>query len=148
MARNLFERLSESDWRPRFPPWARAQAQWGRLEAANLAALAAVVLPAALGEARRAAIAEGFLRHAEAGVRRCYRRQLQALGSDFAALAPSARRARLQAALESASATAIPVCPNGRHVATDLIAVFFRDSREGAPDAATALRNPAPPPEP
>lgn len=148
MARNLFVRLTEGDWRPRFPPWARAQAQWGRLEAANLAALAAVVLPAALGEARRAAFAEEFLHHADAPAQRCYRRQLRDLGSDFAVLAPGPRRARLQAALASAAAIEVPACPNGRHLATDLIAVFFRDSPAGGPTAATAIRIPAPPPEP
>lgn len=142
--RSLWEKLAEGGWLPLRPPWARAQAQWGRLEAANLAALAAVVLPASLGEARRAAIAEEFLAQTPgAELERRYRVQLRALGADFASLAPGPRRTRLQAALEGAGATEIPACPNGRHVAADLIAVFFRDSPGEA--GTMALPNPGPP---
>lgn len=141
--RSLWDKLAGGGWLPLRPPWARAQAQWGRLEAANLAALAAVVLPASLGEARRAAIAEEFLaRTHDVELERRYRRQLRTLGVDFASLAPSSRRVRLQAALEAAGATEIPAHPNGRHLAADLISAFFRDTSGEA--GTTALPNPGP----
>lgn len=112
-----------------------------------IAAIAHAVLPESLGASQVDAIAvrfgqwiAGYRAGAEMehgyGITRmavkppspltAYREQLSKLGPDFAALPIAARRSRISAAMVSAGVTALPQYPNGQHVATDLMAFWFR----------------------
>lgn len=146
--RNFLGWMAGAGLLSKLPAWAQGPAPGvlGPLESANLQALAAVVLPASLGGARRTALVEQFLgwcrnyredadlgygyghprtRRSGPNPARQYPAQLRALGTDFAALGAAERRARVEAALAAAGAKTIPRRPNGRHVASDLMGWFF-----------------------
>ena len=124
---------------------------------AVFAAVAAAVLPASLGRARVDEIARSFrtwvggyregaeldhgyghtrLRATGPSPAASYGLQLAALdraaraedGGGFAALSPERRTALLEAALSSAGIEDLPERPDGRHVAADLLAFFFRSA--------------------
>jgi len=125
--------------------WAQTAAFPGDQEE-TLRTLAAVVLPSELGpqnlEKTVAAFARwvreyrpgaemdhgyGFtrLRTKPPSPAPAYMRQLRALqlGGD-----PAARRAAVETAIEEAGVTALPRTPDGKHVAADLMAFYFRSS--------------------
>jgi hypothetical protein len=112
----------------------------------TLRALAAVVLPSEIGAERieRTAVAfERWVREYRPGAEMdhgygftrlrskpalpiaTYIQQLRELRLDGDA---ESRRAAVEASLTRASLTALPQTPDGRHVATDLMAFFFRSS--------------------
>jgi hypothetical protein len=124
---------------------------------AGLEALARVVLPAVLGPEGRSEVLlrfRGWLRGYEAGAEmdhgyghtrlqvagphpaRDYQAQLAALDTaaraegrtDFAHLEAARQQALLGEALARAGIEALPERPDGRHVAADLMAFFFRSS--------------------
>ena len=129
----------------------------GDAERATVRALAGVVLPASLGQdGLETAVAQflawlrayregaerdhGYgltrLRWAPPSPGRRYPAQLAALDAaarrrgapSFAALLPPARREVVASALNEAGLRELPERPDGRHVATDLMAFFFRSS--------------------
>lgn len=134
--------------------WAEAQATLGPESEATLRALATAVLPASLGGERVAEITDRFrawLRAYRPGAEldhgyghtkirtsgpsplAGYGRQLaelddaaQAAGASFARLAPERQRAIVTTALAAARVSDLPERPDGRHVAADLLAFFFR----------------------
>jgi len=130
------------------PRWARAQS----VDRSAVHELAAVVLPQSLGRARTDKIADGFMQWfgdykpgAEVssgyGNPRTqvtgpnpsthYADQMRALGSPIT-------RESVQKALEDAKVDRIPNRPNGRHIATDLLAYFY-----GSADGENFLYNAA-----
>ena len=135
-------------WLAAIPPlraWAQTAAFPGE-RSATLRQLAAVVLPSELGAAGVEQTATGFerwvreyrpgaemdhgygftrLRAKPPSPAPAYLRQLQALHLTGE---PAADRAAVEAALEEAKVTALPQTPDGRHVATDLMAFYFRSS--------------------
>jgi len=135
--RNFFERVLLGAAALFAPRWARAQ-QMDQ----SMRELASVVLPGSLGRARIEQIAGDFLvwiRDYRAGAEIAsgyghprtqvtganpsehYAGQLSALGS------PVSREA-VERAIAAAKVDRIPQRPNGRHVATDLLAFFFNSS--------------------
>lgn len=135
--RNFFERIFLGAAALFAPRWARAQQMDGPMRE-----LASVVLPSSLGRARTDQAAADFLvwiRDYRAGAEIAagyghprtqvtpanpslhYSDQLSALGS------PIAREA-VERAIGEAKVDRIPQRPNGRHVATDLLAFFFNSS--------------------
>ena len=117
----------------------RAQAAFPGEHAEHLRALARVVLPSEVDAAATAAKFAEWVRGYRAGAEMDhgygftrlrskptlavanYARQLAALGAQ-----PTA--AQVTAALEEAKITDIPRTPDGRHVASDLMAFYFRSS--------------------
>lgn len=123
---------------------------------ATLRALATAVLPQSLGPERTLEVIDGFrawlrayrpgaeldhgyghtkLRTTEGSALPGYARQLAALdsaaraeGETFARLAPERQRTLVAAALAAAEVAELPERPDGRHVAADLLAFFFRGS--------------------
>jgi hypothetical protein len=122
-----------------------------------LRSLASAVLPASLGRARIAGVSGRFLawvsgyregaeldhgyghtglRSTGASPAAAYGVQLAALdraaraegGASFAALAAERQRALVEAALAAAKVDDLPERPDGRHVAADLLAFFFRSA--------------------
>lgn len=106
--------------------------------------LASVVLPASLGRSRTDKVADDFIgrfRSYKAGAEigsgygfprtqvtgpdpsTHYDQQLREL--DLSRLDPAARRAVVEKALETAKIDRIPPRPNGKHVASDLLAYFY-----------------------
>jgi hypothetical protein len=135
--RNFFERILLGAAALFAPRWARAQQM-----DAPMRELASVVLPASLGRARMDQVAANFvvwIRDYKPGAEIAsgyghprtqvtgpnpslhYADQLSALGS------PISREA-VERALTDAKVDRIPQRPNGRHVATDLMAFFFNSS--------------------
>jgi hypothetical protein len=123
------------------PAWAQTAAFPGP-HAGSLRALAGVVLPSELGSARLDAITDGFvrwvrdyrpgaemdhgygftrLRNKPASPAPVYLRQLAELGPDITAES-------VTTALDQAKITDLPRTPDGRHVAGDLMAYYFRSS--------------------
>jgi hypothetical protein len=115
----------------------------------TLRAMAVVVLPAELGSAGIDRTAEAFVRwvrgyRAEAemdhgyGMTRLrskgsspapgYLRQLEALRGALDSGDMDSKRQAVTAALEQAKITDLPRSPDGRHVAADLMAFYFRSS--------------------
>jgi hypothetical protein len=115
----------------------------------TLAALAAVVLPSELGPSRIRDIAHRFeiwvrdyrpgaemdhgygftrLRTKPASPAPAYLRQLEDLRPALLNEDAAARRQAVEAALEEAKLTDLPRTPDGRHVAADLMAFYFRGS--------------------
>jgi hypothetical protein len=128
-----------------FRAWAQTAAFPGD-QAAALRALAKVVLPAELGAARIEAVIAAFeqwvrdyragaemdhgygntrLRSKAASPASTYLRQLAELR--LAGNSESGRAA-VEAALTAANITQLPQTPDGRHVASDLMAFYFRSS--------------------
>ena len=122
--------------------WAQAP-----LPADLLRALAGVVLPTELGAegmARTAAAFEAWLRDYHAGAEMdhgygftrirfkpqspvaTYVRQLETLRAVLLAGDAAAARASVEAALDEAKVTNLPQSPDGRHIASDLMAFYFR----------------------
>lgn len=126
-------------------------------ETASLRGLARTLLPASLGEARQAAVLAEFqnwirgyrhgaeldhgygftkLRWSGASPAVRYPAQLAALeaaarergASGFADLESEAQRELLETALAAAGVAELPERPDGRHVAADLAAFFFRSA--------------------
>jgi hypothetical protein len=152
LRRTFFKTLGSNAALLLVPKWGRAQVPTG----ASLQDVAVVVLPASLGPQRIAAVAADYERWlsaypagADAGYgygdtklsvlgpnpSRHYAEQLKELdtaaeaqGGKFSSLSLDARRAIIQAALVEASAIAIPMRPNGKHVATDLMSYFYHSS--------------------
>jgi len=108
-------------------------------EGDTLRAIAAKALPSELGPAKREVIVAAFegwvrdyrpgaemdhgygftrLRSKPASPAMAYLQQLRALGPD----------GDIAAALEQAKVTALPQSPDGKHVASDLMAFYFRSS--------------------
>ena len=135
--RSFFQRMLAAAAALFAPRWSRAQ----RLDS-GLRELANLVLPASLGEARIKRVAEDFLvwiRDYRAGAEIAsgyghprtqvtprnpsahYAEQLTALGSPMT-------RAAVEQAISETRIDRIPQRPNGRHVATDLLAFFFNSS--------------------
>ncbi len=133
---------------PRVRSWAQA-ADFPADQNDTLHALAAVVLPAELGAAgiRRTADAfAGWVRGYHAGAEMDhgygntrlrskgtnpaagYLRQLQALHPALASGDLEAQRQAVTAALEQARIADLPRSPDGRQVAADLMAFYFRSS--------------------
>jgi hypothetical protein len=123
------------------PAWAQA-ATFPGAQAGSLRALARIVLPSELGIAKIDAAAENFadwvrdyragaemehgygftrLRNKPPSPAPVYLRQLAALGSAVTAEA-------VAAALDEAKIADLPRTPEGRHVAADLMAFYFRSS--------------------
>ena len=115
----------------------------------TLHALAAIVLPAELGAAGIDRTAEAFvswvrgyragaemdhgygntrLRAKGASPAPVYLRQLEALRPALASGGPDARREAVISALEQARIGELPRTPDGRHMAADLMAFYFRSS--------------------
>jgi len=113
-----------------------------------LAALAAIVLPSELGPDGVRAVAQNFerwvrdyrpgaemdhgygftrLRNKPASPAPAYLHQLESLRPVLNGDAASSRRA-IEAALEEAKITDLPRSPDGRHIAADLMAFYFRGS--------------------
>ena len=152
---------------------------------AVFAAVAAAVLPASLGRARVDEVARGFrawvegyregaeldrgyghtrLRATGPSPAASYGLQLAALdraaraegANNFAAASPEQRTALLEAALSSAGIDELPERPDGRHVAADLLAFFFRSAEANdlcygaaiARDACRGLDGSDQPPKP
>jgi hypothetical protein len=137
-------------------PAALAPAELGPESEATLSALAAAVLPPSLGPERTTAVTLRFrawlrayrpeaeldhgyghtqLRTTAAAPFDGYARQLAGLesaaraqGADFAHLSPEVQRTLVDAALGAVKAQELPERPDGRHVAMDLLAFFFRSS--------------------
>jgi hypothetical protein len=128
--------------------WAQA-ANFPANQDDTLRALAAVVLPAELGSAGIDRTAEAFVRwvrgyRADAemdhgyGVTRLrakgsspapgYLLQLEALRGALVSGDMDSKRRAVTAALEQAKITDLPRTPDGRHVAADLMAFYFRSS--------------------
>ncbi|HLH39456.1 MAG TPA: hypothetical protein VKX39_09950 [Bryobacteraceae bacterium] len=135
--RSFFQRILSAMAAVAAPRWARAQ----RLDS-GMRELANIVLPASLGRARVERVAADFLvwiRDYRAGAEMPsgyghprtqvtppnpsahYAEQLAALGSPM-------RREAVERAITDAKADRIPQRPDGRHVATDLLAFFFNSS--------------------
>lgn len=135
--RSFFERIFFGAAALFAPRWARAQKMDQPMRE-----LASVVLPASLGRAHTDQVAADFLawiRDYRAGAEVAsgyghprtqvtppnpsahYAEQLRALGS------PIAREA-VERAIAEAQVDRIPQRPNGKHVATDLLAFFFSSS--------------------
>jgi hypothetical protein len=153
--RTLFKTLASNAALLLMPKWGRAQMA-AASAGVSLEDVAVVVLPASLGPQRIAEVAKDFERWLNAypvgadtgygyGITKLtvlgpspakhYAEQLKALdtaaeaqGGKFSSLSLDARRAIVQAALTDAAATAIPMRPNGKHVATDLMSHFYRSS--------------------
>ena len=155
LRRTLFKTLGSNAALLLVPKWGRAQMA-AAAAGASLEDVAVVVLPSSLGPQRIAEVAKNFEHWLSAyragadagygyGITKPtvlgpspslhYPDQLKALdaaaeaqGGRFAALTVEARRAIVQAALVEAAATAIPMRPNGKHVATDLMSYFYHSS--------------------
>jgi hypothetical protein len=123
------------------PAWAQT-ATFPGAQAGSLHALARVVLPSELGAARLDATADAFarwvreyrpgaemdhgygytrLRNKPPSPAPVYLRQLAGLGPEVTADA-------VAAALDEANVADLPRTPDGRHVAADLMAFYFRSS--------------------
>jgi hypothetical protein len=128
--------------------WAQAASFPADRETA-LRALAVVVLPAELGVAEIQRTCDAFakwvrgyragaemdhgygatrLRVKGANPAPAYLRHLEALGPQLKAGDADSRRDAVTAALEQARITDLPRTPDGRHVAADLMAFYFRSS--------------------
>jgi hypothetical protein len=128
--------------------WAQAGSFPGSQEDV-LRALAAVVLPAELGEAGIHRTAEAFvqwvrgyragaemdhgygntrLRSKGASPAAAYLRHLEALRPALLPGDAASRRRAVTAAIEEAKVAELPRTPDGRHVAADLMAFYFRSS--------------------
>lgn len=135
--------------------WAQGSALGSQGEA-TLRALTDVVLPASLGPGRRAEVLDGFrrwlrgylegaeldhgyghpqLRSTGASPAKDYARQLEGLesaargeGQAFADLPRARQQALVESALAEAKLDDLPERPDGRHVAADLLAFFFRSA--------------------
>jgi len=148
--RNFFQRIFSAAAALLAPRWARAQ-QAQQLEQ-PMRELAAVVLPASLGRERTERAAAEFIvwirdyrpgaeissgyGHPRTQVMPAspaahYGEQLSALGSPI-------ERAAVEKALAEAKVDRIPQRPNGRHVASDMLAFFF-----GSADGEDFLYNAA-----
>ncbi len=153
LRRTFFKTLGSNAALLLVPKWGRAQT---KPTGASLQDIAVVVLPASLVPQRITAVAADYERWlsaypagADAGhgygdtklsvlgpnPSRNYAEQLRALdtaaaaqGGKFSLLSIDVRRAILQAALVEAEAVAIPMRPNGKHVATDLMSYFYHSS--------------------
>jgi hypothetical protein len=118
-------------------------------EAPVLAALAAIVLPSELGPDATRAVAQSFerwvreyrpgaemdhgygftrLRNKPASPAPAYLRQLEALRPALTSGDDASRRHAIEAALEEAKITDLPRSLDGRHIAADLMAFYFRGS--------------------
>lgn len=125
----------------------RGWAQAPRLSSDALRALAGIVLPSELGAegvAGTAAAFEAWLRDYHPGAEMdhgygltrlrfkppspagTYARQLESLRAVLLAGDAAAARAAVAAALEEAKVANLPQSPDGRHVASDLMAFYFR----------------------
>lgn len=125
----------------------RAWAQPPTLPADALRALAGLVLPSELGAegiARTAAAFESWLRDYHPGAEMdhgygftrlrfkppspaaAYALQLESLRPILLAGDAAAARAAIESALEDAKVTNLPQSPDGRHIASDLMAFYFR----------------------
>jgi hypothetical protein len=150
--RSFFKTLGSNLALLLLPKWGRAQAT----QAVTYQELAVVVLPESLGPKRIAettAAFEEWLQGYKAGAdmgygygytkptvsgpypARGYPEQLKQLasaaaakGGAFGSLRMQDRRAIVQTALKQAGGTTIPHRPNGKHVATDLMAYFYHSS--------------------
>ncbi len=129
--------------------WAQA-ALFPGAHAETLRALAGATLPQSLGSATLDRIAADFVRWAHGyrpgaemehgyGFTRMspkgaspvlgYERQLAALGSSgFAAMPLAQQREKISAELTAAKIATLPQTPDGRHIASDLMAYWFRSS--------------------
>jgi hypothetical protein len=128
--------------------WAQA-ADFPADQADTLRALAVVVLPAELGDAGIARVAEAFvawvrgyragaemdhgygntrLRSKAASPAVGYLRHLEALRAALLSGNLDSHRQAVAAALELARINDLPRSPDGRHVAADLMAFYFRSS--------------------
>jgi len=136
--------------------WAEADAALSPESEATLRALAMAVLPESLGGERVGEITDRFrawlrayrpgaeldhgyghtkIRTSAPSPLAGYGRQLaelegaaQAEGVSFARLAPERQRAIVTTTLAAARVSDLPERPDGRHVAADLLAFFFRSS--------------------
>jgi hypothetical protein len=136
--------------------FAQATGTLGAEDEATLRVLADVVLPASLGPVRRGEVVEAFgrwlrgyregaeldqgyghpkLRAAGPHPGQGYARQLAALreaaqasGTRLAELPADRRKALVLRALAEAKVDGLPDRPDGRHVAADLLAFFFRSA--------------------
>jgi len=156
--RTLFKTAALALFSDAIPRLARAQAHTlsqGDLEL--VAAIGDIVLPSSLGADGRGKAVERFVQWLDgykAGVRMGFGyggqlksqvvppspilrypaqfRRLQELskakGSTFTALATADRKAIVEAALIEANITKLPVRPDGRHVASDLMSHFYGSS--------------------
>jgi len=118
-------------------------------QAATLASLAAIVLPSELDSEGIRAVTQSFerwvreyrpgaemdhgygftrLRNKPASPAPVYVRQLETLRAAFEGGDTDSRRRAVEAALEEAKITDLPRSPDGRHIAADLMAFYFRGS--------------------
>ncbi len=118
-------------------------------EAPALDALAAIVLPSELGANGIRSVAQGFerwvrdyrpgaemdhgygftrLRNKPSSPAPAYLGQLEALRPALTSGDATSRQKAVEAALEEAKITDLPRSPDGRHVAADLMAFYFRGS--------------------
>jgi hypothetical protein len=159
LRRNFFRWLSTSIFPLLLPKLGRAQASGlSDSDTPTVTELAAVVLPASLGRTKSDNIAKQFIHWtqgykpgADAGYgygypavevlganpATDYRRQIQQLetaaaarGGTFAGITEDARRAIVTEAIQQAGIDKIPPRPNGKHIASDMLAYFY-NSAEG-----------------
>ena len=140
----------------RAPAWAEPLPKLAPANEETLLALAATVLPASLGQKRVLEVTARFeawlgayrpgaeLDHGYGHTKlqttlgspasghelqlAALERSARAEGSSFASLSDDRRRALVIAALHAANVAELPERPDGRHVATDLLAFFVRSS--------------------
>ena len=119
------------------------------LDSTRLQALAVAVLPASLGKTRVDTIANQFevwvagyrpgaeMEHGYGVTRMAvksasplatYKSQLAAFGPGFESLSLPARQQAVKDSIAAANITALPQAPTGQHIATDLMAFWFRSA--------------------
>jgi len=144
----MFHRRTLLRWLAAIGPlrsWAQT-ADFPSEQGATLRALAVLVLPSELGPEgleRTVGAFERWVRDYRPGAEMDHGYGVTRLRSKPASPAPAylqqlrdlrlpadtpARRAAVEAALEAAKITALPQTPDGRHVASDLMAFYFRSS--------------------
>lgn len=130
------------------PKWARAQAE-KTIDSGTMRELAGVALPESLGRKRTDKVADDFvqwIRDYKEGVNiasgygnprtqvvppnpsKLYPEQLRQLKAAFANADAAAKRAAVERAIAEAGLDRMPNRPNGKHVASDLLAHFFSTS--------------------
>ena len=138
-----------------------AATAFGSAEQTQVQAIAEAVLPESLGAEAVAKIARSFdawvagyrpgadMEHGYGRTRmstkpasplRTYQTQLAAMGAKFASLPVAERRERLAASMTAARVTALPLAPSGQHIASDLMAFWFRSAEANDVCFARAIR--------
>lgn len=130
------------------PKWARAQAE-KTIDSGTMRELASVALPESLGRKRTDKVADDFvkwIRDYKEGVNvaagyghprtqvvppnpsKLYPEQLRQLQTAFSNAGAAAKRAVVERYIAEAGLDRMPNRPNGKHVASDLLAFFFSTS--------------------